>query len=75
MGLTYFLLDQSRKEAEYCMENAFNTYFVRMLFLSKIVNVFSGLILCPYNIYLKFLTYPPLDLNPWMVEGQPQPVN
>ncbi|KAL6988129.1 hypothetical protein U1Q18_013876 [Sarracenia purpurea var. burkii] len=27
MGLTYFMLDQSRKEAEYCMENAFNTYF------------------------------------------------
>ncbi|TYG48033.1 hypothetical protein ES288_D11G390700v1 [Gossypium darwinii] len=26
MGLTYFLLDQSRKDAEYCMENAFNTY-------------------------------------------------
>lgn len=26
MGITYFLLDQSRKEAEYCMENAFNTY-------------------------------------------------
>ncbi|XP_022766944.1 trafficking protein particle complex subunit 8-like isoform X2 [Durio zibethinus] len=26
MGLTYFLLDQSRKEAQYCMENAFNTY-------------------------------------------------
>ncbi|KAK4833890.1 hypothetical protein QYF36_012927 [Acer negundo] len=26
MGLTYFLLDQSRKEAEYCMENAFITY-------------------------------------------------
>ncbi|GLT90145.1 hypothetical protein SLE2022_080910 [Rubroshorea leprosula] len=26
MGLTYFLLDQSRKEAEYCMENAFDTY-------------------------------------------------
>ncbi|KAJ6303913.1 hypothetical protein OIU77_017731 [Salix suchowensis] len=26
MGLTYFMLDQSRKEAEYCMENAFNTY-------------------------------------------------
>ncbi|XP_038903483.1 trafficking protein particle complex subunit 8 isoform X2 [Benincasa hispida] len=26
MGLAYFLLDQSRKEAEYCMENAFNTY-------------------------------------------------
>ncbi|KAJ7942954.1 Trafficking protein particle complex subunit 8 [Quillaja saponaria] len=25
-GLTYFLLDQSRKEAEYCLENAFNTY-------------------------------------------------
>ncbi|KAB2059976.1 hypothetical protein ES319_A11G345400v1 [Gossypium barbadense] len=25
-GLTYFLLDQSRKDAEYCMENAFNTY-------------------------------------------------
>ncbi|KAJ7942948.1 Trafficking protein particle complex subunit 8 [Quillaja saponaria] len=26
IGLTYFLLDQSRKEAEYCLENAFNTY-------------------------------------------------
>ncbi|KAK9289806.1 hypothetical protein L1049_007966 [Liquidambar formosana] len=26
MGLTYFMLDQSRKESEYCMENAFNTY-------------------------------------------------
>ncbi|KAL5060385.1 hypothetical protein RYX36_031989 [Vicia faba] len=26
MGLTYFMLDQSKKEAEYCMENAFNTY-------------------------------------------------
>ncbi|KAL1813358.1 hypothetical protein ACET3Z_023423 [Daucus carota] len=26
MGLTYFMLDQSRKEAEYCMENAFHTY-------------------------------------------------
>ncbi|XP_065855905.1 uncharacterized protein [Euphorbia lathyris] len=26
MGLTFFMLDQSRKEAEYCMENAFNTY-------------------------------------------------
>ncbi|KAI4310617.1 hypothetical protein MLD38_035584 [Melastoma candidum] len=26
MGLTYFMLDQSRKEAEYCMEQAFNTY-------------------------------------------------
>ncbi|CAL1370679.1 unnamed protein product [Linum trigynum] len=26
MALAYFLLDQSRKEAEYCMENAFNTY-------------------------------------------------
>ncbi|KAG8648726.1 trafficking protein particle complex subunit 8 isoform X2 [Manihot esculenta] len=26
MGLTYFMLDQSRKEAEYCMENSFNTY-------------------------------------------------
>lgn len=26
MGLTYFMLDQSRKEAESCMENAFNTY-------------------------------------------------
>ncbi|KAL5739887.1 hypothetical protein ACOSQ2_029067 [Xanthoceras sorbifolium] len=25
-GLTYFMLDQSRKEAEYCMENAFSTY-------------------------------------------------
>lgn len=28
MGLSYFLLDQSRKEAEYCMENAFTTYLV-----------------------------------------------
>ena len=28
MGLTFFMLDQSRKEAEYCMENAFNTYLV-----------------------------------------------
>ncbi|XP_024028403.1 trafficking protein particle complex subunit 8 isoform X3 [Morus notabilis] len=26
MGLSYFLLDQSRKEAEYCLENAFTTY-------------------------------------------------
>ncbi|XP_043712997.1 trafficking protein particle complex subunit 8 isoform X2 [Telopea speciosissima] len=26
MGLTYFMLDQSRKEAENCMENAFSTY-------------------------------------------------
>lgn len=26
MGLTYFISDQSRKEAEYCMENAFTTY-------------------------------------------------
>ncbi|XP_019455479.1 PREDICTED: trafficking protein particle complex subunit 8-like isoform X1 [Lupinus angustifolius] len=26
MGLTYFMSDQSRKEAEYCMEHAFNTY-------------------------------------------------
>ncbi|KAL5545696.1 hypothetical protein UlMin_005383 [Ulmus minor] len=26
MGLTFFMLDQSRKEAEYCMENAFTTY-------------------------------------------------
>lgn len=26
MGLTYFMLDQSRKDAEYCMENAFSTY-------------------------------------------------
>ncbi|XP_015900436.3 uncharacterized protein LOC107433641 isoform X1 [Ziziphus jujuba] len=26
MGLTYFMSDQSRKEAEYSMENAFNTY-------------------------------------------------
>lgn len=28
MGLAYFMLDQSRKEAEYCMENAFTTYAV-----------------------------------------------
>ncbi|CAH9127748.1 unnamed protein product [Cuscuta epithymum] len=26
MGLTYFMLDQSRKDAEYCMENAFTAY-------------------------------------------------
>lgn len=26
MGLTFFMLDQSRKDAEYCMENAFHTY-------------------------------------------------
>ncbi|KAJ4962216.1 hypothetical protein NE237_022155 [Protea cynaroides] len=26
MALTYFMLDQSRKEAENCMENAFSTY-------------------------------------------------
>lgn len=26
MGLTYFMLDQSRKDGEYCMENAFTTY-------------------------------------------------
>ncbi|CAK9152962.1 unnamed protein product [Ilex paraguariensis] len=26
MGLTYFMSDQLRKDAEYCMENAFNTY-------------------------------------------------
>ncbi|KAL6638002.1 hypothetical protein ACP70R_025574 [Stipagrostis hirtigluma subsp. patula] len=25
-GLCYFMLDQSRKDAEYCMENAFSTY-------------------------------------------------
>ncbi|KAK8570732.1 hypothetical protein V6N13_103136 [Hibiscus sabdariffa] len=28
MGLTYFMIDQSRKDAEYCMENAFNTYLL-----------------------------------------------
>lgn len=28
MGLAYFMLDQSRKDAEYCMENAFSTYVV-----------------------------------------------
>lgn len=27
-GLCYFILDQSRKDAEYCMENAFSTYLV-----------------------------------------------
>jgi hypothetical protein len=27
-GLCYFMLDQSRKDAEYCMENAFTTYLV-----------------------------------------------
>jgi hypothetical protein len=27
-GLCYFMLDQSRKDAEYCMENAFSTYLV-----------------------------------------------
>ncbi|GAB2262914.1 hypothetical protein Droror1_Dr00003911 [Drosera rotundifolia] len=26
LGLTYFLLDQSRKKAEYCLEDALNTY-------------------------------------------------
>ncbi|KAF9605425.1 hypothetical protein IFM89_017164 [Coptis chinensis] len=26
MGLSFFMLDQSRKDAEYCMENAFSTY-------------------------------------------------
>uniref|UniRef100_A0A5B6ZRC8 Putative trafficking protein particle complex subunit 8 n=1 Tax=Davidia involucrata TaxID=16924 RepID=A0A5B6ZRC8_DAVIN len=26
VGLTYFMMDQSRKDAENCMENAFNTY-------------------------------------------------
>ncbi|KAF6144793.1 hypothetical protein GIB67_016867 [Kingdonia uniflora] len=26
MGLTYFMLDQSKKDAEYCMESAFTTY-------------------------------------------------
>ncbi|VFQ62580.1 unnamed protein product [Cuscuta campestris] len=26
MGLTYFMLDQSKKDAEYCMENALTTY-------------------------------------------------
>lgn len=26
MGLSYFMLDQSRKDSEYCMENAFSTY-------------------------------------------------
>lgn len=28
MGLAYFMLDQSRKDAEYCMENALTTYLV-----------------------------------------------
>lgn len=28
IGLSFFMLDQSRKEAEYCMDNAFNTYLV-----------------------------------------------
>ncbi|RVW72667.1 Trafficking protein particle complex subunit 8 [Vitis vinifera] len=35
MGLTYFLLDQSRKEAEYCMENAFNTYLLDWVILPR----------------------------------------
>lgn len=26
MGISFFMLDQSRKESEYCMETAFNTY-------------------------------------------------
>lgn len=30
MGLSYFMLDQSRKESEYCMESAFNTYLVNI---------------------------------------------
>ncbi|KAL0346986.1 UNVERIFIED_CONTAM: Trafficking protein particle complex subunit [Sesamum calycinum] len=29
MGLAYFMLDQARKDAEYCMENAFTTYLKR----------------------------------------------
>lgn len=33
MGLTYFMLDQSRKDAEYCMENAFSTYQVGAILL------------------------------------------
>lgn len=31
-GLCYFMLDQSRKDAEYCMENAFTTYLVFISF-------------------------------------------
>lgn len=30
MGLAYFMLDQSRKDAEYCMESAFSTYLVKL---------------------------------------------
>ncbi|XWS56080.1 hypothetical protein CRYUN_Cryun09bG0055900 [Craigia yunnanensis] len=37
MGLTYFMLDQSRKEAEYCMENAFNTYLVCIVLVSFLI--------------------------------------
>ena len=33
MGLAYFMLDQSRKDAEYCMENAFTTYLVCIFFI------------------------------------------
>ncbi|CAH1418363.1 unnamed protein product [Lactuca virosa] len=28
MGLTYFMLNQSKKDAEYCTENTFSTYVV-----------------------------------------------
>jgi hypothetical protein len=35
MGLTYFMLDQSRKEADNCMENAFNTDLVCVFFLAS----------------------------------------
>lgn len=28
MGLTFFMLDESKKDAEYCMETAFTSYIV-----------------------------------------------
>jgi hypothetical protein len=55
MGLTYFMLDQSRKEAEYCMENAFNTYLVRMVYFgSRERFVFFKKMLCYCYIPLSY---------------------
>lgn len=51
MGLTYFLLDQSRKDAEYCMENAFNTYLVCIVLPCRFFFVVRGMI-SPYSRYL-----------------------
>lgn len=34
MGLSLFMLDQSRKDSEVCLETAFNTYLVQKLYPS-----------------------------------------